>query len=83
MTAEDVAFYAMLAHGADGILAAAPARPDLFVDVHARMRANDHRGPRVVWACLEEAVPECGLPLTRVWPELAAALDRALAALRG
>jgi len=58
MTGDDTALYTMLAHGGDGgILASAHLRTGRFVEVYERMRANDHRAARVVWAELESLVP--------------------------
>jgi 4-hydroxy-tetrahydrodipicolinate synthase len=103
MTGDDASLYTMLAHGGDGgILASAHLRTERFVEVHERMRANDHRAARAVWAGLESLIPilfkeanpmpikhalwregligspECRLPLTRISPELANDLERAL-----
>ncbi|HEY5726761.1 MAG TPA: dihydrodipicolinate synthase family protein, partial [Methylomirabilota bacterium] len=103
MTGDDASLYTMLAHGGDGgILASAHLRTERFVEVHERMRANDHRAARAVWAGLECLIPilfkeanpmpikhalwregligspECRLPLTRISPELANDLERAL-----
>jgi len=58
LTGEDASLYTMLAHGGDGgILASAHLATGLFVDVHERMAANDHRGARAVWSRLETLVP--------------------------
>jgi 4-hydroxy-tetrahydrodipicolinate synthase len=58
MTGEDALFYTMLAHRADGgILAAAHFRPEIFLSIYERMKANDHRGAQAAWAKVEAAVP--------------------------
>ena len=58
LTGEDALLYTMLAHGGDGgILASAHLATGLFVDVHERMAANDHRGARTIWSRLEMFVP--------------------------
>ena len=58
MTGDDASLYTMLAHGGDGgILASAHLRTERFVEVYERMRANDHRAARAVWAGLEALVP--------------------------
>jgi len=58
LTGEDAYFYTMLAHGADGgILAAAHVETRQFLEVAARMRANDHRGALAAWARVEPIVP--------------------------
>jgi 4-hydroxy-tetrahydrodipicolinate synthase len=57
MTGDDASLYTMLAHGGDGgILASAHLSTELFVAVHERMAANDHRGARAVWSRLEPLV---------------------------
>jgi 4-hydroxy-tetrahydrodipicolinate synthase len=58
MTGEDNFYYTMLAHGADGgILASAHIATRDFIDIHARMLANDHHGARRLWSQLEGLVP--------------------------
>ncbi len=58
MTGEDAYFYTMLAHGGQGgILASAHLRTELFLAVHERMAANDHRGARALWQQVETLVP--------------------------
>lgn len=58
MTGDDASLYTMLAHGGDGgILASAHLRTERFVEVHDRMRANDHRAARAVWAGLDSLIP--------------------------
>jgi 4-hydroxy-tetrahydrodipicolinate synthase len=57
LTGEDAHFYTVLCHGADGgILASAHLATDRFIQVHARMAANDHRGARAIWSRLEPLV---------------------------
>jgi 4-hydroxy-tetrahydrodipicolinate synthase len=58
MTGEDNFYYTMLAHGADGgILASAHIATPNFIDIHARMLANDHHGALRLWRRLEGLVP--------------------------
>jgi 4-hydroxy-tetrahydrodipicolinate synthase len=58
MTGDDPSFYTMLAHGADGdTLASSHLATELFVEVYARMAANDHRAARATWSRLEALVP--------------------------
>lgn len=58
MTGEDAYFYTLLAHGGDGgILASAHLGTELFLAVHERMRANDHKGAHALWRPLETLVP--------------------------
>jgi len=58
MTGEDGSLYTLLAHGADGgILASSHLATELFVKIYGRMVANDHRGARATWSCLEALVP--------------------------
>ncbi len=58
MTGDDASLYTTLAHGGDGgILASAHLQTERFVDVYARMRANDHRAALAIWAELETLVP--------------------------
>jgi 4-hydroxy-tetrahydrodipicolinate synthase len=58
MTGEDALFYPMLAHRADGgILAAAHFRPEVFLEVYERMRANDSRAAQEAWSSIETKVP--------------------------
>jgi len=105
MTGDDAMLYTTLAHGGDGgILASAHVGTERFLDVHAGMAANDHRGALARWTRLEGLIallfreanpmplkhclwrqgliasPECRLPLTRISPELADDLDRAVKA---
>jgi 4-hydroxy-tetrahydrodipicolinate synthase len=57
LTGEDVFFYTMLAHGADGgILAAAHLATREFIAVFEAMRANDHHHARLLWSRLEPLV---------------------------
>jgi 4-hydroxy-tetrahydrodipicolinate synthase len=58
MTGEDAMFYTLLAQGGDGgILAAAHLATEIFVGVHERMDANDHRGARELWSGVETLIP--------------------------
>jgi 4-hydroxy-tetrahydrodipicolinate synthase len=58
LTGEDAYYYTMLANGADGgILASAHLETPRFVEVHARMVANDHLGAREAWRPLETLIP--------------------------
>ena len=58
MTGDDASLYTMLAHGGDGgILASAHLSTERFVEVHERMRANDHRAACAVWAGLASLIP--------------------------
>jgi 4-hydroxy-tetrahydrodipicolinate synthase len=58
MTGEDAMFYTLLAQGGDGgILAAAHLATEIFVEVHERMAANDHRGARELWSGIEPLMP--------------------------
>src|SRR4029450_2422593 len=58
MTGDDASLYTMLAHGGDGgILASAHLRTERFVEVHERMRANDHRAAAAGWAGLAPPAP--------------------------
>jgi 4-hydroxy-tetrahydrodipicolinate synthase len=58
MTGEDALFYTMLAHGGNGgILAAAHFRPDVFLGIHERMAANDHRAAHAAWSAVETTIP--------------------------
>jgi len=57
LTGDDANFYITLAHGGDGgILASAHLDTAGFLEVYARMVANDHRGARAVWARLEPLI---------------------------
>jgi 4-hydroxy-tetrahydrodipicolinate synthase len=57
LTGDDASFYVTLAHGGDGgILASAHVGTARFLEVHARMAVNDHRGARAVWSRLEPLV---------------------------
>ena len=58
LTGEDAYYYTMLANGADGgILAASHLETARFVEVHARIVANDHLGAREAWSPLETLIP--------------------------
>ena len=58
LTGEDAYYYTMLANGADGgILASSHLETARFVEVHARMVANDHLGARQAWGPLETLIP--------------------------
>ncbi len=58
MTGEDAMFYTLLTQGGDGgILAAAHLATEIFVGVHERMAANDHRGARELWSGVEALIP--------------------------
>ena len=58
MTGDDGMLYTMLAHGGDGgILASAHVQTERFLDVYARMAANDHRGALAGWTPLEGLIP--------------------------
>ncbi|MBM4440386.1 MAG: 4-hydroxy-tetrahydrodipicolinate synthase [Candidatus Rokubacteria bacterium] len=58
MTGDDGFFYTALAHGADGgILASSHVRTERFLEVYARMKANDHEGARAAWTELDALVP--------------------------
>ena len=58
MTGDDGFFYTSLAHGGDGgILASCHVHTERFLEVYARMTANDHRGARAIWAGLEPLIP--------------------------
>jgi 4-hydroxy-tetrahydrodipicolinate synthase len=57
LTGDDALFYSMLALGADGgILASAHYRPQMFVGIFERIRANDHAGAQALWSQLEPVV---------------------------
>jgi len=57
LTGDDANFYIALAHGGDGgVLASAHVRTGRFLDVYARMAANDHVGARAAWRALEPLV---------------------------
>ena len=57
LTGDDASFFTTLAHGGDGgILASAHVGTARFLEVYARMAANDHRGARAVWSRLEPVV---------------------------
>ncbi|HYE90760.1 MAG TPA: 4-hydroxy-tetrahydrodipicolinate synthase, partial [Terriglobales bacterium] len=58
MTGDDGFFYTALAHGADGgILASSHVHTERFLEVYARMKANDHEGGRAVWTELDALIP--------------------------
>lgn len=58
MTGDDGFFYTSLAHGADGgILASSHVHTERFLEVYARMAANDYQGARAIWAGLEPVIP--------------------------
>jgi 4-hydroxy-tetrahydrodipicolinate synthase len=58
MTGDDAMLYTTLAHGGDGgILASAHVKTELFLAVHARMSANDHRGAFAQWSRLQALIP--------------------------
>jgi 4-hydroxy-tetrahydrodipicolinate synthase len=58
LTGDDGFFYTSLAHGGDGgILASCHVHTERFLEVYARMRANDHQGARAIWAVLEPVIP--------------------------
>ncbi len=58
LTGEDPMFFTMMCNGADGgILASAHIATDRFVDMAARIEANDHLGAHAHWSRLQEIVP--------------------------
>ena len=57
LTGDDANFFTTLAHGGDGgILASAHVDTGRFLEVYARMAANDHFGARAAWRRLEPLV---------------------------
>ena len=59
LTGDDASFFTTLAHGGDGgILASAHVGTAQFLEVYARMAANDHIGARAAWGPLEPLVAQ-------------------------
>ncbi len=57
LTGDDANLFTTLAHGGDGgILASAHVDTRRFLEVYARMAANDHAGARAVWWSLESLI---------------------------
>ena len=58
MTGEDLLFYTtLLLGGAGGILASAHLKTEEFLDVYARVQANDHQGALPIWNNLAAMIP--------------------------
>lgn len=58
LTGEDGLFFPQMCNGADGgILASAHIATERFVEIAARIGANDHLGARTLWAPLQQFIP--------------------------